>query len=135
MQLVKRAAAEGIQLYFISGYRPYRPRPPRRAGGSLASWHSFGNAFDLNMRPRRSMEDALAHFGEDEARWRRVGAIAESLGLTWGLQWGRKEVFHFEWHPGQPDGIRARTLRRLLNLAGDDGARYRETWSLYRGRQ
>ena len=126
---MRRAAAEGIGLTFISGYRPYRPK--RRSGGTLASWHSFGNAFDLNLSDRAGMVEALEHFESDRSRWEKIGAIAKELGLIWGLQWGKKEVFHFEWHPGQPSGIRAKTLRRLLKLAGPRGKHYRKTWSLY----
>ncbi len=108
-ELATRSAARGIELYFISGYRRPRGKP---------SWHHFGLAFDLNLKGRKTMKTALKHFDEDKARWEAVGAIARDLGLTWGLPWGRKEVFHFEWHPGQPAAFTAKVKRGLVKRAG-----------------
>lgn len=92
--LHRRAAQAGIELRFISGRRKLKPR---RLG-----WHQFGLAVDLNLAHRRDMKDALRHYEEDRWAWRQVGAIAEDLGLIWGLSFRRSEVFHFEWHPGYP---------------------------------
>ena len=131
--LYERAEAEGIQLRFISGYRPYRKKRRVKAGGSLASWHAFGAAVDLNLQGRRGMSDALKHLDEDLPRWERVGALAQSLGLTWGYQWGKEEIFHFEWHPGLPEAIRAPTLKRLeAQTRGDLKGRYQATWELFK---
>jgi len=130
--LYEQAEAEGIQLRLISGYRAYRPKRRVKRGGSLASWHAFGAAVDLNLQGRKGMSDALKHLDEDLKRWERVGAIAEGLGLTWGYQWGKKEIFHFEWHPGLPDAIRAPTLQKIKAKTG--GAlkeRYQEAWELF----
>lgn len=131
--LYERAEAEGIQLRLISGYRAYRVKRKVKRGGSLASWHAFGAAVDLNLQGRRGMSDALKHIDEDLPRWQRVGALAKELGLTWGYQWGKKEIFHFEWHPGLPDAIRAPTLSRLKDKTGGDlKARYQDTWELFK---
>ena len=76
--------AEGrnpTQVY--SGYRRFREKRSRKAGRSVASWHNFGAAFDINLLRRKSMRDALEHLSEDKAHWDKVGSIAKSLGLIW----------------------------------------------------
>jgi hypothetical protein len=79
------------------------------------------------------MKGALEHLSEDLPKWKRVGAIAQELGLTWGYQWGKKEIFHFEWHPGLPEAIRAPTLERLKRATGGElRGRYQEAWSLFK---
>lgn len=125
--LFEQAAAEGIELKFISGYRAF-DRHSKKARAGRASWHAFGMAFDVNLAHRVDMRDALAHYDREAAQWERVGAIAERLGLTWGVQWGRHEVFHFEWHPGMPEAIRRPTLTALLSDAGPDGAAIEKVW-------
>lgn len=135
--LYERAEAEGIQLRFISGYRPYKRREGRaKSNQSLASWHNFGLAFDVNLQGRAGLSDALKHLREDAPRWERVGALAIALGLTWGKPWGDDEIFHFEWHPDHPDAIRAPTLNTLKAAAegGDLRAGYRGVWRLLRAR-
>lgn len=129
--LYTAAAERGIKLTFISGHRPFRPTSAKARKGR-ASWHAFGMAFDVNLADRRNMKDALAHFDRDKRRWQAVGRIAESLGLTWGLQWGRHEVFHFEWHPGMPDAIRRPTLKTLLGDTGPSGQAIEKTWWRFR---
>ena len=139
--LYERAEDEGIQLRFISGYRPYKPRERRASAArspkrspkrspSLASWHNFGLAFDVNLQGRAGMSDALKHLSDDAPRWERVGALAADLGLTWGKPWGKEELFHFEWHPGHPDAIRAPTLNALKREAegGDLRGGYKGVW-------
>lgn len=121
------AAAAGVELKFISGHRAF-DRHSKKAKKGRASWHAFGMAFDVNLAHRKDMRDALNHYTRDRAQWQAVGAIAERLGLTWGLQWGRHEVFHFEWHPGMPDAIRRPTLTVLLKDAGRDGGAIEKVW-------
>jgi|LauGreDrversion4_2_1035121.scaffolds.fasta_scaffold293526_2 hypothetical protein len=130
--LYERAEAEGIQLRFISGYRPYKQRASRSRSTSLASWHNFGLAFDVNLQGRAGLSDALKNMREDRPRWDRVGALALELGLTWGEPWGLDEIFHFEWHPGHPDAIRAPTLNTLKGSAegGDLRGGYQGVWRL-----
>lgn len=125
--LYAEAAAAGIALKFISGHRPF-DRHSRKAKAGRASWHAFGMAFDVNLVHHRTMRDALKRYDAEAGQWARVGAIAERLGLTWGLQWGRAEVFHFEWHPGMPEAIRRPTLRALLKDAGPDGRAIEKVW-------
>lgn len=125
--LYTEAAAEGVALRFMSGYRAFKPRSAKARAGK-ASWHEFGMAFDLILAHRRDMRTALRNYDDDEAAWETVGAIGERLGLTWGLEWGRHEVFHFEWHPGMKSAIRRAELTLLLADAGADGRDYEKTW-------
>ena len=97
--LYELAEAEGIQIKFISGYRRFRKKRSRKAGRSVASWHNFGAAFDINLLHRKSMRDALSHLDDDRSHWDKIGSIAKSLGLIWGKPWGEQEIFHFEWPP------------------------------------
>ena len=129
--LYERAQEKGIKIRFISGYRRYRPKKRPRPGGSLASWHNFGAAFDINLHHRKSMRAALKHLKEDESSWQAIGQIAERLGLTWGRPWGDEEIFHFEWHPGLPEAIRKPAFDQIKKVTQDPVKRYKEAWTLF----
>lgn len=129
--LYTEARARGIEVRFISGHRAF-DRHSARARQGRASWHNFGMAFDLNLARHRTMKAALAHYDADGDDWEALGAIGESLGLTWGRAWGRHEVFHFEWHPGMKAAIRRPQLKKLLADAGPDGRAYKKTWHRFR---
>lgn len=129
--LYETAYQEGIQIKFISGYRRFRKRKSTDPKKSVASWHNFGAAFDLNLRSRKNMKDSLSHLSEDQKSWDRIGEVAESLGLTWGRQWGEAEIFHFEWHPGHPDAIREPAFKKLIKVTGDKVNDYQKAWSLF----
>lgn len=129
--LYTEAAANGIELRFMSGYRAFKPRSAKARAGK-ASWHEFGMAFDLILAHRSDMRSALAHYDADAEQWATVGAIGERLGLIWGLKWGRHEVFHFEWHPGMKSAIRGPDLGVLLSEAGEDGKAFEKTWWRFR---
>lgn len=149
LRLYALARDAGIELRFIHGYAPYRPRK-RRGPGGMATWHNFGLAFDVNLAQRTSMADAKAHFDADRAIWATVGELAEGLGLVWGGGWrSTYDPFHFEWHPC-PDGSPSYRPRRgeprpigcsavitredlavFLKLAGKRGKNYRRVWTLY----
>ena len=129
--LYELAEAEGVQLKFISGYRRFRKKRSRKAGKSVASWHNFGAAFDINLLHRKSMRDALKHLSEDQAHWDKVGSIAKSLGLIWGKPWGKQEIFHFEWHPGHPEALRQAAFDRLSKVTGAKVENYKNAWRLF----
>lgn len=131
-QLVERSAAAGVPITLISGYRRFDPHGARAKQGK-ASWHNFGLAIDVNLRGRKSMADALAHYDQDKRKWATVGRIGQEVGLTWGAPWGRAEIFHFEWHPGAPAAIRKDTLDSLLAEAGRDGKGFKQTWHRFGG--
>ena len=78
------------------------------------------------------MRAALKRLDADRKRWDQVGAIARSLGLTWGVEWGDKEIFHFEWHPGHPEALRAPAFKKLTAVTGPDVRAYQEAWKLFK---
>ena len=129
--LYERAEKEGILLRFISGYRRYHKRRKVKRGKSMASWHNFGAAFDLILHERKSMKDALHHMEDDAERWDRVGQLGKTLGLTLGKPWGIKEIFHFEWHPGHPEALRAPAFKRLTRVTGTKVEHYQKAWDLF----
>ena len=129
--LYERAENEGILVRFISGYRRYHKRRRAKPGKSIASWHNFGAAFDLILHERKSMKEALSYMKDDAEHWERIGAIGRELGLTWGKPWGVKEIFHFEWHPGHPDALRAPAFRRLTKATGARVEQYQKAWDLF----
>ena len=132
--LYEQAEQEGISIRFISGYRRYRPKKNIKNNGSLASWHNFGAAFDLNLVKRKSMREALKHLSEDQADWAKIGEFAKALDLTWGKPWGDEEIFHFEWHPGHPDALRKKAFQRLINVTGAQVRDYQESWKLFQNK-
>ncbi|MCC6619972.1 MAG: M15 family metallopeptidase [Deltaproteobacteria bacterium] len=131
VQLVERLRAEGIHVKLLMGYTPYVARKKTGPGG-WASWHEFGLAFDLNLAKRKSLADAKKHFAQDERTWKRIGAIAEELGLVWGGGWrSTYDPFHFEWHPGHDSVINKDDLKSFLKLAGKKGRHYQKVWTLF----
>lgn len=117
---------EGIEIVFVSGYRPHEwfDKPPR-----LASWHNLGMAVDLNLAHRDSLDDAQRHFDDDEHKWRRIEHIAKGLGIIWGERYD--DIFHFEWHPGFHSRIRDHEFDKFQRLAGDDLEDHTEVWHLF----
>lgn len=113
---------EGIEIVFVSGYRPHKnfDKP-----GRLGSWHNLGMAVDLNLAHRNSLE----FHDEDEETWERIGEIAAGLGVIWGASFD--DIFHFEWHPDHYARIRDHELQKFREIAGDDLDNYREVWPLF----
>ena len=113
---------EGIEIVFVSGYRPHKSfdRPNR-----LGSWHNLGMAVDLNLADRSS----LRQYDEDEEKWERIGEIAAGLGIIWGARFD--DPFHFEWHPDYYARIRDHELQEFQQLAGDDLEDYQKVWPLF----
>ncbi len=131
LALYGRLRDEGIAVRFIHGFAPYKPRK-RMGPGGMANWHNFGLAFDLNLMHRTGLADAKAHFDDDAEIWRRIGLIAEELGLVWGGGWrSTYDPFHFEWHPGHDAIINAGELRDFLKLAGRRAKRWQRVWTLF----
>jgi hypothetical protein len=122
LHIYNEAERQGVRLRFISGYRKMRRRKSR------ASWHNFGMAFDLNLVDRRDMKTAVAHYAQDKARWAIVGRIGRDLGMIWGEAWKVEEIFHFEWHPGMPEGLRGANLQTLLDDAGPLAENPEKAW-------
>jgi hypothetical protein len=122
LQLYAECERAGVAIKFISGYRKMRARKKR------ASWHNFGMAFDMNLAEHRDMKTAVSRYRRDKSRWAVVGRIGRSLGMFWGEVWKVEEIFHFEWHPGMPEGLRGANLRTLLRDAGPMAERPANAW-------
>lgn len=100
--LISMCAAKGIELAVVETYRTRSKQDEYRAMGKNYtrskggnSKHQYGLAIDLvpmvNCEPQWN----------NSKLWRKVGAIGEQLGLTWGGRW--KSLYdpgHFEWTGG-----------------------------------
>ncbi len=114
--------SEGIEVVFISGYRPV---DRAYLGNRLASWHNVGLAFDLNFVGR-----SYTYYEEDAEKWSRVGQIAMyKMGIIWGDMFNDR--WHFEWHPGFNTRIRPHEKERLAELAGENLEDYEKTFALF----
>lgn len=114
--------AEGIDIVFISGYRPI---DRAYLGNRHASWHNLGLAFDLNFVGR-----TYKYYEEDEEKWNRVGQIAmNKMGIIWGRMFN--DIWHFEWHPTFNTRIRQHEADQLTELAGEDLEDYQKTFGLF----
>lgn len=122
LRLYAECERAGVPVKFISGHRKMRTRKSR------ASWHNFGMAFDLNLVEHPDMKTAVSRYRRDKRRWAVVGRIGQSLNMIWGQAWRVEEIFHFEWHPGMPQGLRGANLRTLLAGAGSMAQRPANVW-------
>lgn len=73
----------------------------RTAPGPVVTWakpgqskHEAGRAFDVV--PLRAGVPVWGTSGQDGALWRRLGAIGEGVGLTWGGRWSKPDFPHFQ---------------------------------------
>lgn len=122
LRLYAQCERAGVPIKFISGHRKMRARKSR------ASWHNFGMAFDMNLVEHRDMKTAVKRYRRDKERWAVVGRLGRALGMTWGAAWKVEEIFHFEWHPGMPEGLRGANLRTLLKDAGPRAEHPAKAW-------
>lgn len=96
------AAGEGLRPQLVSGRRTCAEQAVNYAKGrstpgpivtdakGCRSWHVLGRAIDMKFPPSMG-----------EAPYRRMGAIANSLGGKWGiLVQGGIDFPHIEYHPG-----------------------------------
>ena len=93
-QLIAAARAEGIELQMVVGYRRFeQPRELPGVGQGVFPFasHHTGLAFDVAV-----LEGGRRHHGPSQAL-RRVGDIGKTLGLKWGGDFTRYQVWsHFE---------------------------------------
>ena len=90
--LVQKAAANGIKIRIISGFRSYAEQDAlyaqgRTAPGSIVtkaqggySNHNFGIAFDIGVF------EGATYLG-DSPKYKAVGVLGMELGLEWGGNW------------------------------------------------
>jgi peptidoglycan L-alanyl-D-glutamate endopeptidase CwlK len=91
-QLRDRCASQGISILLTQGLRTFEEQAALYAQGRTApgkvvtnarpgdSLHNYGRAFDIAFR---KPDGSVTWDGP----WSKVGAIGESLGLTWGGRW------------------------------------------------
>lgn len=95
LEVIKRAYAEGINVQISSGYRSNAEQQRlynqgRTTPGNIVtnakpgqSMHNFGLAVDYFL----TNKDGTKALWTVDAKWRRVAAIAKSLGFEWGGDW------------------------------------------------
>ncbi|MCK6203919.1 M15 family metallopeptidase [Bacillus infantis] len=104
LELVSRAFSEGIYVIITQGLRTIEeqnalyaqgrtkpgPKVTNARGGT--SYHNFGLAFDF------AILEASGNINWNvDKRWKRVGAIGESMGLEWGGRWTSfVDIPHFQ---------------------------------------
>lgn len=86
-----RTFAEQDQLYMQGRTTPGKKVTNAKGG---QSWHNYGLAYDV-------VEMVNGKPLWDSPNWELIGSIGEENGLIWGGRWTkRKDLPHFEWHPG-----------------------------------
>lgn len=95
-ELLARIVEAGIPITIVDTLRTPEEHAVNLANGT--SWikrskHMDGLAIDLAPTPlMREKNWAPGHVW-----WRAIGAIGKNLGLTWGGDWTKKDMGHFEW--------------------------------------
>lgn len=137
LRLVQEARAAGVPVVVASTTRtPAEQDRLCRTGYSRlcgdTSAHTMGLAFDVALldsggRPAWPTDDAGL------ARWERVGALGEALGLVWGGRWRSPDWPHFQ----------ARDAQKKVNARIAGGASWRAlalalgaaavAWAILRG--
>ncbi len=126
--LVQKAAASGIQIKILSGFRTYAEQDALYAKGRTApgpvvtkakagySNHNFGIAFDVGVFEG-------SRYLPDSAKYKAVGALGMDLGLEWGGNW--KTIVdqpHFQLRPAWAAGKPEREMLALLRERVAEGA-------------
>lgn len=127
--LVHKAAASGIQIQVISGYRSYAEQDALYARGRTAqpgpivtnargghSNHNFGIAFDIGVFEGK-------HYLGESPKYRAVGMLGCEIGLEWGGSW--KDMIdqpHFQLRPIWAGGLSGRELLAELRQRVAAGA-------------
>ncbi|WP_084028804.1 M15 family metallopeptidase [Bacillus sp. J33] len=109
LEVIKRAYEEGIYVQISSGYRSFAEQNALYAQGRTKpgnvvtnakggqSNHNYGLAVDYFL----VSDDGKRALWTVNAKWRRVAAIAKSLGFAWGGDWkGFVDYPHLEMMGG-----------------------------------
>lgn len=124
--LVKKAAANGIQIKVISGLRSYaeqdalyaqgRTTPGRivtKAKGGYSN-HNFGIAFDIGVF-------SGSEYLPESPLYRAVGALGMDLGLEWGGNWtSLVDEPHFQLRPAWAREMSGKDLLAALRQRVDE---------------
>jgi peptidoglycan L-alanyl-D-glutamate endopeptidase CwlK len=114
--LVHKAAAMGIQIRIISGFRTYEAQAALYAQGRTSpgrvvtnarpgySNHNFGIAFDVGVF------EGSRYLGESP-KYKAVGALGMDIGLEWGGSWKTLvDEPHFQLRPSWAAGMAERQM-------------------------
>ena len=106
-ELIKESKKQGIQIIVVQGLRTIEEQDALYAKGRTVkgrivtnakggqSFHNFGVAFDIC-----PIVNGKAAWDYTEL-FKKVGSIAESLGLEWGGNWKKfKDLPHFQYTGG-----------------------------------
>ena len=118
--LVHKAAAIGIRIRIISGFRTYEEQAGLYARGRTAtgpvvtnarpgySNHNFGIAFDVGVF------EGNRYLGESP-QYKAVGALGIEIGLEWGGSWkSLVDEPHFQLRPAWAAGMAERQMLAVL---------------------
>ena len=132
-ELMRRAWAHGLPFEVISGYRPFPPKrlQAKRGKKGWAAWHQLGCAFDVILKPYRSLKSAKAAYDEEPAPWEALKEIAYDVGLRWAGTPPNGDIFHFEWHPGFSGRLTPAELKAFLKLAGPKAKNVKKGWARF----
>lgn len=125
--LVQKAAARGIEIKIISGFRSYeeqnalyaqgRTTPGKRVTNAKGgeSNHNFGIAFDIGVFEGTDYLDESPNYDV-------VGALGMELGLDWGGNWQSfKDRPHYELRPTWAADLSENEMLAELRLRVADG--------------
>lgn len=94
-ELLARCVEARIPVVIVETLRTQEQQDKNIAAG--VSWtqhskHLTGHAIDIALVAVLSIKG----WAPDHPQWERIGKIGESLGLTWGGRWKRRDCPHFE---------------------------------------
>ena len=108
IELLARCTEANVPVMIIDTLRTQQEQEKNVAKGvswTLRSKHLTGLAIDICPYEEFKLNgpDKLA-WNPDNQVWEVIGAIGESLGLTWGGRWKQRDLGHFElkWDPVTP---------------------------------
>lgn len=105
-QLILNAKTNlGIDLHITTGYRSPQQQAKEYAEGDgvppCKSYHQYGLAFDIAIVSKRNSNGIPEAYNWNGDDYRKIGEIGRSFGLTWGGDWKRKDMVHFEYRNGK----------------------------------
>jgi len=98
----RRPLDEVNSLRRMAGMYVIKERANRVVTGARISMHQFGCAFDVAVVNKGvAVWDASADLNANGMpEYEEIGLIGESLGLTWGGRFHRRDLCHFEYTDG-----------------------------------
>jgi peptidoglycan L-alanyl-D-glutamate endopeptidase CwlK len=103
-RFLEEADRQGVPSELVQAYRSPAEQTALYTSGqgvtnapALMSYHNYGLAGDVVPKAYLSMKD----WNPSGPLWQKLGAIGESLGLSWGGRWSKPDLPHFEakWAP------------------------------------